>query len=86
MSNPNKPTIALLIASATAFVLILIQYAWYGVNPLSSRIHFAVLMSVAPALPVWAVAQCARLTPIKAVLIYTVLFLLLWLGWALFHG
>lgn len=75
-----KPTIHLLLCVLNGFLLILLIYLFTSPNPLSARLHFALFMSVVPALAAWCVARPLNLHGWRVVGLYVGLFVTLQVG------
>lgn len=73
--------LTLAMAAGLTFVFIFVLYASISDNPLSSRLGFGFLVSVVPALGVFAVIKLTRLlvSRLGAVFIYVVLFVVIFL-------
>ena len=73
----------LTICAVTAFIVIVGSYAIYSSNPISSRVHFGLFMSLIPALITvlafrWTTLRRSRTA---VVLVYVVDFVLLYAAW-----
>lgn len=66
-------------------MLIVVPYAFYSHNPISSRIGYANFMSITPALVTLAAVKLVR-TRYAVAAIYALLFIALQLIWYLLHG
>lgn len=75
-----NPYLTLAICAAIGFCSLLIQYATRSLNPISSRLGYAVFSSVVPAVFALLAPKGLRATTIRTALLYVTLFILIQLG------
>lgn len=77
---------SLVLCAVIAFAGLLAQYATYSTNPLSSRIGYALFMSLTPAIAAFLILRFSKLFAGDGGLLYFAFFMLLRVLWMWLHG